>query len=82
MQKYGEFYPALVKKPEKYIEEQPDLVYLLKTLRHKGKHLFLMSNSHINVVDLLMKTTLGTKDWKDLFDHILVNCEQPLFQTT
>jgi hypothetical protein len=52
---------------------------LLKTLRHKGKHLFLMSNSHLNYVDFLMKTTLGMDDWKDLFDNVLVNCQQPLF---
>jgi hypothetical protein len=38
-----------------------------------------MTNNHVPYLELVMVAAYG-RDWENLFDLILVNCKQPLFQ--
>ena len=65
--------------PEDYIQEQPDLVKTLTSLRNCGKKIFLTTNAHMLYMEIVMSATLGD-DWMDLFDICIANCKKPLFQ--
>jgi hypothetical protein len=48
-------------------------------MRKQGKKTFLMSNYHIDFVELVMDYSLG-KDWQQYFDVVCANTKKPLFQ--
>jgi FMN phosphatase YigB (HAD superfamily) len=54
-------------------------VEILKTLRTKGKKVFILTNSTFYWTDIVLSYSLG-KSWQDLFDLILVEARKPLFQ--
>ena len=77
---YGKVFPEIVKNPDTYICKA-SVAETLKTLKANQKALFLTSNLHIEVVELMMSVSLGA-DWKDYFDICVCNCKKPLFQRT
>jgi hypothetical protein len=62
MKEYGNFYPELIENPEKYIIPQPYFHLILTTLKQKNKSIFLTSNFHLELTELILTTTLG-KDY-------------------
>lgn len=78
IEKFGGFFPEVIKDPKKFIFYQPELRKSLTELKEKGVRLFLATNSHIEYMNLIMEQTLG-EDWKSLFDLNLANCRKPLF---
>ncbi|XP_062923666.1 5'-nucleotidase domain-containing protein 2-like isoform X3 [Mobula hypostoma] len=53
---------------------------VLNRLVNDGKKLFLITNSPFNFVDKGMKYMVG-KDWRDLFDLVIVQADKPSFFT-
>jgi hypothetical protein len=47
-------------------------------MRSHSKTLFLVTDSHIEYINLVMTATLG-EDWKNFFDFCLVDAQKPLF---
>jgi hypothetical protein len=52
---------------------------MLETLRDHGKKLFVITNTHVEYLELSMTETLGP-DWKVFFDLIFCDARTPLFQ--
>lgn len=70
--------------PGKYIDEDPNLPLTLHKFRVSGKKLFLLTNSALDYVDLLMGFLLNGKLpkyplWKDYFDLVVVEAGKPGF---
>jgi HAD superfamily 5'-nucleotidase-like hydrolase len=76
---------SVMKQPDKYILQDPDLVPMLQQLKAAGKKVFLLTNSlwdYTNVVmNYLVQASLpGNKaSWQDLFDVITVGGNKPAF---
>lgn len=71
-------------RPDRYIDEDPNLALTLHKFRVSGKKLFLMTNSDLTYVDLLMGFLLNGKlpkysTWRDYFDLIFVEAGKPAF---
>ena len=75
---YGRLYPPVCKDPKKFIQRQSKLRPLLDFLKEKGKILFLITNSHVEYLELSMNETLGG-DWKRFFDLIFCDARTPLW---
>ena len=76
---YGSYFPAVAANPGKYIQAQPTLRQTLTQLKNSGKRLFIGSNSHIEVLDMIMTATIDAQ-WKNLFDLSIGNTKKPGFQ--
>ena len=51
----------------------------LQHLREAQKILFLLSNQHVELMEITMTATIG-KDWKDFFKIACADARKPLFQ--
>lgn len=78
IQKFGTFFPELVRDPHRYIQAQPELRTTLESLRSGGTRLFLATNSHAETMELILRATLG-QDWQSLFDFACAHCCKPSF---
>ena len=55
-----------------------ELTKSLLKLKKSGKKIFLMTNFHVEFMNLVMKATLGD-DYLDFFDLCIANAKKPLF---
>ena len=76
----GNYFSTLRENPQGYVYPRPDVRCWLEKLKQSGKKLFLATNSRADYTDLLNTFAFG-KDWKDLFEVIIVDCKKPLFFT-
>ncbi|XP_078273340.1 5'-nucleotidase domain-containing protein 3 [Rhinoraja longicauda] len=74
----GILYQAVEQDIEKYISHEEKTGAVLEKLINSGKKLFLITNSPFSFVDKGMQYIVG-KDWRDLFDIIIVQAEKPEF---
>jgi len=77
---YSAYYRALIEDPGKYAYKQDKLKEMLRSLKAKGKVLFIASNSHYEYVTHMMEFAYG-KDWLELFDFVIPNSRKPHFFT-
>jgi HAD superfamily 5'-nucleotidase-like hydrolase len=73
-------------KPWDYIERDLELSHAFHRFRSSGKRLFLLTNSHWDYTDAVMRFLLdgalaGYPSWRNYFDHIIVGAQKPLFFT-
>ncbi|XP_072124267.1 5'-nucleotidase domain-containing protein 3 isoform X2 [Mobula birostris] len=74
----GILYQAVEQDIEKYISHEEKTGAVLGRLINNGKKLFLITNSPYSFVNKGMQYIVG-KDWRDLFDIIIVQAEKPEF---
>lgn len=75
----GYFFPAVVANPLKYlVAPSPIEVQFLRDMRAQGKKLLLLTNSHDGYSNFVMTTLFG-KDWRQLFDIVVVSAGKPAF---
>nr|XP_056719295.1 5'-nucleotidase domain-containing protein 2 isoform X2 [Euleptes europaea] len=76
----GTMYNWIEKDMEKYILHGNDTYTVLNRLVSHNKKLFLITNSPFSFVDKGMNYMVG-KDWRDLFDMVIVQADKPSFFT-
>ncbi|XP_078064990.1 5'-nucleotidase domain-containing protein 2-like [Mustelus asterias] len=74
----GFMYKWIMEDLEKYILRGEETFAVLQHLVHHGKKLFLITNSPFSFVDKGMSYMVG-KDWRDLFDVVIVQADKPHF---
>ncbi|KAJ8791582.1 hypothetical protein J1605_020304, partial [Eschrichtius robustus] len=74
----GIMYRAIEADIEKYICYPEQTCAVLAKLADHGKKMFLITNSPSSFVDKGMRYIVG-KDWRDLFDVVIVQAEKPNF---
>ncbi|XP_021030183.1 5'-nucleotidase domain-containing protein 3 [Mus caroli] len=74
----GIMYRAIEADIEKYICYADQTRAVLAKLAAHGKKMFLITNSPSSFVDKGMRYIVG-KDWRDLFDVVIVQAEKPNF---
>ncbi|XP_029062099.1 5'-nucleotidase domain-containing protein 3 isoform X2 [Monodon monoceros] len=74
----GIMYRAIEADVEKYICYPEQTRAVLAKLADHGKKMFLITNSPSSFVDKGMRYIVG-KDWRDLFDVVIVQAEKPNF---
>ncbi len=70
--------------PDRFIEDDPDLVQTLRDQRMAGKHLMLITNSEWEYADRILTHVFDphmgdTATWRDLFDTVIVSANKPDF---
>ncbi|KAJ2310428.1 hypothetical protein H4R23_002774 [Coemansia sp. Cherry 401B] len=60
-----------------YLEPAPELLQILNTLKSEGKRLFLLTNSGYQYVNTGLIHMFGTRDWRDVFDVVIVGARKP-----
>jgi len=70
--------------PSEYIERDEELAQTLHRFRSSGKRLFLLTNSHWDYTDVLLKYLLdnrleGYPSWRNYFDIVIVAAQKPAF---
>uniref|UniRef100_A0A452HJY6 Uncharacterized protein n=1 Tax=Gopherus agassizii TaxID=38772 RepID=A0A452HJY6_9SAUR len=74
----GIMYRAIEADIEKYVCYAEQTRAVLRKLADHGKKIFLITNSPSSFVDKGMKFLVG-KDWRDLFDVVIVQADKPNF---
>ncbi|BHF72904.1 5'-nucleotidase domain-containing protein 3 [Sparganum proliferum] len=74
----GLLHEAIMSHPDLYINPNPKLRSFLERLCSHGKRLFLISNSGAEFINEGMKFAVG-RDWRTLFDVIIVGANKPDF---
>nr|CAH7722987.1 unnamed protein product [Callosobruchus chinensis] len=78
---YGEYFPELKKNPEKYYYKcSESLLQWLASLKHSGKHLFLITGSHVDSASYTASNTIGP-NWQNFFDIVVCYAKKPGFFT-
>ncbi|WCJ28093.1 HAD-superfamily hydrolase subfamily IG 5'-nucleotidase [Euphorbia peplus] len=83
----GVVHRGILSDPCKYLMKNDQLLHYLRTLREKGKKLFLLTNSPYYFVDGGMQFLLeGSMDhrgsWRELFDVVIAQANKPEFYTS
>ncbi|KAJ2661783.1 hypothetical protein IWW48_002177 [Coemansia sp. RSA 1200] len=60
-----------------YLNRAPELLDILQTLKKEGKRLFLLTNSGYDYVNTGLTYLFNTRDWRDLFDVVIVRARKP-----
>ncbi|KAI7828340.1 5' nucleotidase family-domain-containing protein [Kickxella alabastrina] len=60
-----------------YLERAPELLQILESLKREGKRLFLLTNSGYDYVNTGLTYLFNTKDWRDVFDVVIVGARKP-----
>lgn len=82
----GSILNAIKRDPHHYIKRDLDLPLTLHKLRSAGKKLFLLTNSHAEYTDRIMRFLFeGTlpeyKSWQHMFDVVVTASKKPRFFT-
>jgi 5'-nucleotidase len=79
----GRLKAEIIADPQRFVDLDPALVQTLLDLRQAGKKLFLATNSEWHYTRPMMQWTcapsLGTADWRSLFDLVIVQAKKPSF---
>ncbi|KAI9296886.1 HAD-superfamily hydrolase [Neoconidiobolus thromboides FSU 785] len=78
----GLLHLEILKQVPKYLEPSNKLVNYLQNLRKGKKELFLLTNSGYLFVNKGMEYLTSSKDWRDLFDVVVVSSKKPSFYTS
>ncbi|KFK32696.1 hypothetical protein AALP_AA6G277000 [Arabis alpina] len=83
----GLVHRGVLADPNRYLLKNGQLLRFLRSLKDKGKKLFLLTNSPYHFVDggmrYLMEDSFGLKDsWRDLFDVVIAKANKPEFYTS
>uniref|UniRef100_M4ETK6 Pectate lyase superfamily protein domain-containing protein n=1 Tax=Brassica campestris TaxID=3711 RepID=M4ETK6_BRACM len=83
----GLVHRGILADPTRYLLKNGQLLRFLRSLKDKGKKLFLMTNSPYHFVDggmrYLMEESFGLRDsWRDLFDVVIAKANKPEFYTS
>eukprot|EP00761_Pharyngomonas_kirbyi_P013571 gb/GECH01013600.1/.p1 GENE.gb/GECH01013600.1/~~gb/GECH01013600.1/.p1 ORF type:complete len:514 (+),score=137.57 gb/GECH01013600.1/:1-1542(+) len=75
---------SVINNFEKYLHKDPRMPHLLKTIRQRGRKVFLMTNSEFYYTNEVMGYLLNGVDdeypnWKDYFDIVIVSAKKPRF---
>ncbi|KAJ2710048.1 hypothetical protein H4R19_003945, partial [Coemansia spiralis] len=60
-----------------YLNPAPELMQLLNDLRRAGKRVFLLTNSGYQYVNAGLTYMFNTRDWRDVFDVVIVSARKP-----
>ncbi|KAJ2160468.1 hypothetical protein GGF46_002230 [Coemansia sp. RSA 552] len=60
-----------------YLNRAPELLEILNKLKGEGKRLFLLTNSGYQYVDKGLSYMFDTKDWREVFDVVIVSARKP-----
>ncbi|KAJ1728533.1 hypothetical protein LPJ61_003988, partial [Coemansia biformis] len=60
-----------------YLNRAPELMQILNDLRGAGKRVFLLTNSGYQYVSAGLAYMFNTKDWRELFDVVIVSARKP-----
>jgi HAD superfamily 5'-nucleotidase-like hydrolase len=77
----GLIHDAIIEDIERYTKRTPRLPEFLNRLRKERKKLFLITNSPYWFVNAGMTHALGSSDWRELFDVVVVQAMKPSFYT-
>jgi len=61
-----------------YVKRDPRMITLFNKLRERGGKIFLLTNSEYYYTECIMAYLID-KNWKDLFDIIIVSANKPRF---
>lgn len=80
----GSLIGRILEDPERFIERDPDLGPTLHKLRSAGKRTFLLTNSHADYTDRIMRFLLEGElreypTWRAYFDVIVTAAKKPFF---
>lgn len=83
----GKLHNAIINRPDRYLDKNPDMGKYLLRLRKANKMVFLLTNSPFKFVDAGMKHMLASfmkanpdiEHWTQLFDITIVRAEKPSF---
>ncbi|VVB08836.1 unnamed protein product [Arabis nemorensis] len=83
----GLVHRGILADPNRYLLKNGQLLHFLRSLKDKGKKLFLLTNSPYHFVDggmrYLLEESFGLKDsWRDLFDVVIAKANKPEFYTS
>jgi len=76
----------IIERPERFVEQDPEIVMTLLDQRNAGNKILLITNSEWHYTDAMMSFAFdryvprGT--WRDLFDLIIVSARKPAFFST
>jgi 5'-nucleotidase len=70
--------------PDRFIEDDPEVVQMLADQRSAGKHLMLITNSEWEYADRILTHVFDHhmgegETWRDLFDTVIVSANKPDF---
>lgn len=68
---------AIMNNIDMYLDRAPELLSILQALKNEGKRLFLLTNSGYDYIDAGLSYMFGTKEWRDLFDVVIVSARKP-----
>ncbi|KAJ2481165.1 hypothetical protein IWW56_001941 [Coemansia sp. RSA 2131] len=68
---------TIVNNISEYLDRAPELLHMLSTLKREGKRLFLLTNSGYAYVDAGLSYMFGTRNWRDVFDVVVVGARKP-----
>ncbi len=82
----GELKAEIVADPERFVALDPELPLALQDLRAAGKKLCVITNSEWSYTRAMMSHAFdrfleGGKDWRSLFDLVIVGARKPAFFT-
>ncbi|ORX63032.1 HAD-superfamily hydrolase [Hesseltinella vesiculosa] len=75
----GRLHATINRDVSRYLDPSSKLVTFLTKLRQRGKKIFLMTNSTLPFIDVGMTFLTSCKDWRDLFDVVIVSSRKPDF---
>lgn len=80
----GSIKDEIMRRPQDFVERDPQLSAMLHKLRSAGKHLFLLTNSGAEYTERIMSFLLdGGRDeyssWRAYFDATVVDARKPTF---
>lgn len=80
----GSIKREVMARPEKYIDDDPNLALTLHKFHKAGRKLFLLTNSELAYVDILLGFLLNGRlpaypTWKDYFDIVTLEAGKPGF---
>jgi hypothetical protein len=81
LDKTGNIYPRVLAQPNNYVKQRFDIANALATLSGQGHQLLLLTEHHIEFIDLCLSTSLGP-NWQDFFALIICNTKKTLFTST
>lgn len=78
----GPLHLEILADVDRYLDPSPSIAPYLESLRKGGKILFLLTNSGFPFVNKGLSHVMGTSDWRDLFDTVIVKSGKPSFYTS
>lgn len=72
------FFAEVRNSPEKFLYTRYEVAEWLLAVKSSGRRTFLGTNSHFDFAEFTLTYSFG-KDWRKLFDVVIVDCQKPKF---